>query len=88
MPSDAGGNSRPVSPAVVEDCELKFGSLRPSTSSLYCVVVYKKDKGYRRYAANVDKTLSSFDSALQEWADYISFLGRLVKVRNHTSRLT
>jgi len=40
----------------------------------------KKDKSYRRYAAGVERALSLFDTALQEWADYISFLGRLLKV--------
>ncbi|KAH8815002.1 Dopey, N-terminal-domain-containing protein [Xylogone sp. PMI_703] len=38
-----------------------------------------KDKAYRRYASGVEKSLSLFDTALQEWADYISFLGRLLK---------
>ncbi|PGH06449.1 hypothetical protein AJ79_06539 [Helicocarpus griseus UAMH5409] len=41
--------------------------------------VYKKDKNYRRYASSVDRALSLFDTALQEWADYISFLSRLLK---------
>jgi hypothetical protein len=40
----------------------------------------RKDKGYRRYASNVERALSLFDTALQEWADYISFLSRLLKV--------
>ena len=39
-----------------------------------------KDKTFRRYANGVDRSLSLFDTALQEWADYISFLGRLLKV--------
>ena len=39
----------------------------------------RTDKPYKRYASNVERALSSFDSALQEWADYISFLGRLLK---------
>lgn len=39
-----------------------------------------KDKAFRRYASGVDRSLSLFDTALQEWADYISFLGRLLKV--------
>ncbi|OQE47150.1 hypothetical protein PENCOP_c001G06641 [Penicillium coprophilum] len=39
----------------------------------------KKDKHYRRYASSVERALSLFDNALQEWADYISFLGRLLK---------
>jgi hypothetical protein len=41
----------------------------------------KKDKHYRRYASSVERALSLFDNALQEWADYISFLSRLLKVR-------
>ena len=39
-----------------------------------------KDKGYRRYASNVKSVLSQFDTGIEEWADYISFLGRLLKV--------
>ncbi|KAK3394728.1 Dopey, N-terminal-domain-containing protein [Podospora didyma] len=38
-----------------------------------------KDKYYRRYASGVDRALSLFDTTLQEWADYISFLNRLLK---------
>jgi hypothetical protein len=38
-----------------------------------------KSKSYRRYAAGVERALGLFDSALQEWADYIAFLGRLQK---------
>jgi len=38
-----------------------------------------KDKSYRRYAAGVDRALASFETTQQEWADYISFLGRLLK---------
>ena len=40
-----------------------------------------KDKHYRKYASGVDRALSLFDTALEEWADYISFLNRLLKVR-------
>jgi hypothetical protein len=42
--------------------------------------VLNKDKSFRRYASGVERSLSLFDTALQEWADYISFLGRLLKV--------
>jgi len=45
--------------------------------------VYKKDKSYRRYASGIERSLSLFDTALQEWADYISFLGRLLKVPSY-----
>lgn len=45
-----------------------------------CEEGLKPDKSYRRYATNIERALSLFDTALQEWADYISFLGRLLKV--------
>ncbi|KAK8048888.1 hypothetical protein PG994_010618 [Apiospora phragmitis] len=38
-----------------------------------------KDKAYRKYASGVERALSLFDTALEEWADYISFLSRLLK---------
>ena len=47
-------------------------SARPSS-------LVKRDKGYKRYEAAVERALALFDSALQEWADYIAFLGRLAK---------
>ncbi|EPE29628.1 hypothetical protein GLAREA_00788 [Glarea lozoyensis ATCC 20868] len=48
-----------------------------------------KDKAYRRYASGVERSLSLFDTALQEWADYISFLGRLLKsLQAHPSTIT
>lgn len=39
-----------------------------------------KDKAFRRYASGVEKALSLFETALEEWADYISFLNRVLKV--------
>ena len=39
------------------------------------------DKAYKRYSNSVDRSLSLFDTSLLEWADYISFLSRLLKVR-------
>lgn len=42
-----------------------------------------KDKHYRKYASGVERALSLFDTALEEWADYISFLSRLLKVGSH-----
>ncbi|SPN96987.1 probable regulator of reproduction DopA [Cephalotrichum gorgonifer] len=39
----------------------------------------KKDKHYRKYASAVERALSLFETNLQEWADYISFLNRLLK---------
>lgn len=43
------------------------------------LALYKKDKSFRRYASSVERALSLWDTAQQEWADYISFLGRLLK---------
>ncbi|KAL8938921.1 MAG: hypothetical protein Q9216_003641 [Gyalolechia sp. 2 TL-2023] len=39
----------------------------------------KTDKATRRYAVGIDRALSLFDNALQDWADYLPFLGRLLK---------
>lgn len=41
--------------------------------------LHKNDKTFRRYAAGIDRALALWDTAQQEWADYISFLGRLLK---------
>ncbi|KAK4230472.1 protein dopey [Podospora fimiseda] len=38
-----------------------------------------KDKHYRKYANHVERALSLFETTVQEWADYISFLNRLLK---------
>ncbi|KAG7108826.1 Protein dopey like protein [Verticillium longisporum] len=37
------------------------------------------DKAYRKYASGVERALTLFETALQEWADYISFLNRLLR---------
>lgn len=48
-----------------------------------------KDKAFRRYAAGVDRILGLFDTTLQEWADYISFLSRLLKaLQNHPENVS
>ncbi|KAL1303267.1 hypothetical protein AAFC00_006679 [Neodothiora populina] len=41
--------------------------------------LHSKDKAFRRYAVAIERALSSFDAAQQEWADYIAFLARLLK---------
>ena len=55
-----------------------------SYSKLTCIRAVEeapsKDKHYRKYASGVERALSLFETALQEWADYISFLNRLLKV--------
>jgi len=42
--------------------------------------LYKADKGLRRYAGLIEKTLGTWEIAPEEWSDYIAFLGRLLKV--------
>lgn len=45
-----------------------------------CPEPRRHDKTYRRYAAGIERALASFEQT-REWPDYISFLGRLLKVR-------
>ncbi|KAK9372385.1 Dopey, N-terminal-domain-containing protein [Lipomyces chichibuensis] len=46
----------------------------------------KKDPKYKRYAANIDRALVLFER-VEEWADYISFLGKLLRaLQSHTSQ--
>jgi Dopey, N-terminal len=40
-----------------------------------------KDPSFKRYTTLVDRALGFFDTIV-EWPDYISFLGRLLKVTN------
>ncbi|RPA91145.1 hypothetical protein L873DRAFT_1831516 [Choiromyces venosus 120613-1] len=49
--------------------------------------VTRKDPKYKRYSTTIDRALSLFENySLQEWADYISFLGRLLKaLQSHPS---
>ena len=49
-------------------------------NDFFSLALYKNDRSYRRYASGVERALSLFDTAQQEWADYISFLARLLKV--------
>lgn len=39
----------------------------------------KNDKGLRRYAATVERALGTWETAPEEWADYIAFLARLLR---------
>ncbi|CAG8475177.1 8083_t:CDS:10 [Diversispora eburnea] len=40
---------------------------------------YRKDSRYKKYVQLVEKILQSFDKEVNEWADFISFLGKLLK---------
>ncbi|KAK9369940.1 Dopey, N-terminal-domain-containing protein [Lipomyces kononenkoae] len=71
----------------------------PSTSSILQTIsplpfilsksddsVRKKDPKYKRYAANIDKALVLFER-VEDWADYISFLGKLLRaLQSHTAQ--
>ena len=41
---------------------------------------YASDPKFKKYTHQVERSLSSFDN-VQEWADFISFLKQLLKVR-------
>ncbi|RIA92963.1 Dopey, N-terminal-domain-containing protein [Glomus cerebriforme] len=40
---------------------------------------YRKDPRYKKYVHQVEKILQSFDREVNEWADFIAFLGKLLK---------
>jgi hypothetical protein len=42
----------------------------------------KARKEWHKFAQSVDRTLQSFDS-VSEWADFITFLGKLLKVGHY-----
>ena len=45
---------------------------------------HKGDKTFRKYAAIIERALSSWEISPEEWADYIAFLARLLKaVQSH-----
>ncbi|KAL9101540.1 MAG: hypothetical protein Q9163_003216 [Psora crenata] len=77
MPTDLGHPHRPASPITIDDST--YSRYRNCHDCLRGIASGKKDKNFRRYASAVERALSLFDTALQEWADYISFLGRLSK---------
>ncbi|OQO08069.1 hypothetical protein B0A48_06862 [Cryoendolithus antarcticus] len=50
---------------------------------------WKSDRSIRRYAASIARALSTWEAAPEEWADYIAFLGRLLKaVQSHSKDAT
>jgi hypothetical protein len=42
-------------------------------------VLIKNDKSLRRYATTVERTLGTWETSPEEWADYIAFLSRLLR---------
>lgn len=41
--------------------------------------LFRADKSLRRYGANVERALATWEISPEEWADYIAFLARLLK---------
>ncbi|KAF2723390.1 hypothetical protein K431DRAFT_220007 [Polychaeton citri CBS 116435] len=41
--------------------------------------LFKSDKSLRRYATAIERTLNTWQTSPEDWADYIAFLGRLLK---------
>lgn len=81
MASDPGGTSRsssPFSPALSVLRREKEGKCVIDVPKSY-PVLGNGDPRYKKYASGVERCLSIFE-ARQEWADYISFLARLLKV--------
>ncbi|WRT65559.1 uncharacterized protein IL334_002504 [Kwoniella shivajii] len=64
---DTGGSSGRITP------ELRRRAGKAAASSLLA-----SDAKYKKYALAVDKSLQAFES-INEWADFISFLSRLLK---------
>jgi hypothetical protein len=82
MSLDPGVFSRANSPASSDSSSPRLRRAKNYEDGL------KKDKNYRRYASSIERALSLFDTALQEWADYISFLSRLLKaLQSHPPEL-
>jgi hypothetical protein len=70
-------------PIPKEQCKtwyLKTLDIEKRSHSVY-FLAFQNDPRFRKYVQLVDKNLQSFD-AVNEWADIISFLGRLLKVNS------
>lgn len=54
-----------------------MGNIKLTTAATTSLLA--NDPKYKKFAAQVDKCLQAFES-VNEWADFISFLSRLLKV--------
>ena len=75
MPAENDGPKRTASPLSAARSPSASSRVRQKEEDL----LSRKDKNYRRYASAVERVLAQFETAVEEWADYISFLGRLLK---------
>lgn len=81
-PSGSGRSSSAtrIAKRTNEEGKLNFKIIDLFADTIY-VGIYKADKALRRYGGTIERALNSWEVSLQEWADYIAFLGRLLKVR-------
>lgn len=80
-PVPSSGRASPVNPRLrSKDDDGENVLVIAGTSAYSYAVSSKKDKAIRRWDATVERVLATFDQSVDEWADYISFLARLLKV--------
>ncbi|KAI5361315.1 Putative protein dopey [Septoria linicola] len=75
MSLDGAGGRRSISPS-------SSGRASPVPRNTRRVVegdLFRADKVLRRYGANIERALSTWEISPEEWADYIAFLARLLK---------
>ncbi|KAF3921998.1 hypothetical protein ABW20_dc0105088 [Dactylellina cionopaga] len=78
-----------LEPGRVDNSPLSSGRSSPAprwTNEYDESLIQKDPRQFKKYTAGVERALALFESTLQEWADYISFLGRLHKAiqANHS----
>lgn len=77
------GRSRSGSTASIDSSYTASGRVTPEqqrrSGKAAAQSLLANDARYKKFAAQVDRVLQSFES-VNEWADFISFLSRLLKV--------
>ncbi|KAK6503333.1 hypothetical protein TWF481_008356 [Arthrobotrys musiformis] len=71
-----------LEPGRLDNSPLSSGRSSPAprwTNEYDDSLIQKDPRSFKKYAAGVERALALFENTLQEWADYISFLGRLHK---------
>ncbi|KAL0092047.1 hypothetical protein J3Q64DRAFT_1726732 [Phycomyces blakesleeanus] len=88
LPSPSSGFASPVTDQqgkinyLVDSASFLFYNITHYSLCLeyvYLLKAYQSDPRFRKYVQLIEKNLQSFD-AVNEWADIISFLGRLLKM--------
>ncbi|KAK6520878.1 hypothetical protein TWF506_001121 [Arthrobotrys conoides] len=71
-----------LEPGRLDNSPLSSGRSSPAprwTNEYDDSLIQRDPRSFKKYAAGVERALALFENTLQEWADYISFLGRLHK---------